>query len=183
MSDSNRQWLLASRPTGMVTETNFEFCESPIPEPGEGEVLIRNLYISFDPAMRGWMEDRESYLPPVAIGEPMRAGCVGQVLESKNPDFQPGDLVQGMFGWQEYAIGQAGGLASPSRVPSDIPMTLPLGPVGITGFTAYFGPSRSRAAQGRRDRGRFRRRGRDRLSGCPDRAYPGMSHRGHRGRC
>ena len=139
MSDSNRQWLLASRPTGMVTEANFEFYESPIPEPGEGEVLIRNLYISFDPAMRGWMEDRESYLPPVAIGEPMRAGCIGQIVESKNPDFQRGDLVQGMFGWQEYAIGKTGGLSSPSRVPSDMPMTLPLGPVGITGFTAYFG--------------------------------------------
>jgi len=139
MSDSNRQWLLASRPTGMVTEANFEFCESPIPEPGEGEVLIRNLYISFDPAMRGWMEDRESYLPPVAVGEPMRAGCIGQIVESRNPDFQRGDLVQGMFGWQEYAIGKTGGLSSPSRVPSDMPMTLPLGPVGITGFTAYFG--------------------------------------------
>ena len=68
MSTTNRQWLLASRPVGMVTEANFEFRESPLPEPAEGEVLIRNLYVSFDPAMRGWMEDRESYLPPVAIG-------------------------------------------------------------------------------------------------------------------
>ena len=126
MNDLNRQWLLKSRPAGMVTADNFEFCESPIPKPGDGEVLVRNLYISFDPAMRGWMEDRESYLPPVAVGEPMRAGCIGQIVESRNPDFQRGDLVQGMFGWQEYAIGKTGGLSSPSRVPSDMPMTLPL---------------------------------------------------------
>ena len=139
MSTTNRQWLLASRPVGMVTEANFEFRESPLPEPADGEVLIRNLYVSFDPAMRGWMEDRESYLPPVAIGEPMRAGCVGQVVESKNANFAVGDLVQGMFGWQEYAIGAASGLAAPTKVPAGMPMTLPLGAMGVTGFTAYFG--------------------------------------------
>jgi len=139
MSKINRQWLLASRPTGMVTEANFELRESPLPEPGEGEVLIENLYISFDPAMRGWMEDRESYLPPVAIGETMRAGCVGRVVVSNNENFAPGDLVQGMFGWQQYAIGAAGGLASPQKLPAGIAPTLVLGPAGITGLTAYFG--------------------------------------------
>ena len=74
MTEINRQWLLAKRPVGMVSEANFEYRESPVPKPAEGEVLVRNLYLSFDPAMRGWMEDRESYLPPIAIGAPMRAG-------------------------------------------------------------------------------------------------------------
>ena len=90
----NRQWVLAKRPHGMVTKDNFEYREEPIPEPGDGEVLIRNLYLSFDPTQRGWMEDRESYLPPVQIGEVMRAGSVGQVVESRSDDFSDGDLVQ-----------------------------------------------------------------------------------------
>ena len=83
----NRQWLLAKRPFGMIGKENFEYCEVSIPEPKDGEVLVRNLYLSFDPTQRGWMEDRESYLPPVQIGEPMRAGSVGQVVESRNSDF------------------------------------------------------------------------------------------------
>ena len=72
--NTNRQWLLAKRPSGLVTRDNFEYAENPIPEPADGQVLVRNLYLSFDPTQRGWMEDRESYLPPVGIGEPMRAG-------------------------------------------------------------------------------------------------------------
>ena len=83
----NRQWLLSKRPFGMVGKDNFEYKETPIPEPADGEVLVRNLFLSFDPTQRGWMEDRESYLPPVKIGEPMRAGSIGQVVESKNSDF------------------------------------------------------------------------------------------------
>lgn len=139
MSEINRQWLLAKRPIGMVSEANFEYRESAVPQPAEGEVLVRNLYLSFDPAMRGWMEDRESYLPPIAIGDPMRAGCIGQVVESKHSEFKAGELVQGMFGWQDYAIASPTGAFPPSRVPAGIPPTLPLGPMGITGFTAYFG--------------------------------------------
>ena len=87
MSEVNRQWLLATRPQGMVSADNFEYRETAIPEPGDGEVLIRNLYLSFDPTQRGWLEDRESYLPPVQIGEVMRAGSVGQVVKSNTPDF------------------------------------------------------------------------------------------------
>jgi hypothetical protein len=75
--NSNRQWTLAKRPHGMVGKDNFEYQEVPIPQPGDGQVLVRNLYLSFDPTQRGWMEDRESYLPPVGIGEVMRAGSVG----------------------------------------------------------------------------------------------------------
>ena len=92
MTDVNRQWLLAARPQGMVQESDFEYREAPVPRPRDGELLVRTLYLSFDPAMRGWMEDRPSYVPPVAIGEPMRAGAVGQVLESHAPGFAAGDL-------------------------------------------------------------------------------------------
>ena len=92
--NTNRQWLLAQRPQGMVGKDNFTYAEQPIPEPGDGQVLVRNLYLSFDPTQRGWMEDRESYLPPVALGEPMRAGSIGQVVESHHAEFAVGDIVQ-----------------------------------------------------------------------------------------
>ena len=90
--NTNRQWLLAKRPQGIVGRDNFEYKETPIPEPEEGQVLVRNLFLSFDPTQRGWMEDRESYLPPVGLGEPMRAGSIGQVADSMHPDFAKGDI-------------------------------------------------------------------------------------------
>ncbi len=133
---TNRQWLLAARPDGMVGEANFELREVPVSEPGPGEILVKNLYLSFDPAMRGWMEDRPSYIPPVGLGEVMRAGAVGQVIESRDPDFPVGSFVQGLFGWQEYALAGKG-RATP--IPSGTPLTWPLGVLGITGLTAYFG--------------------------------------------
>jgi NADPH-dependent curcumin reductase CurA len=138
--DVNRQWLLARRPVGMVSEADFEFREAPRPEIGAGEALVRVLYVSFDPAMRGWMEDRPSYLPPVGIGEVMRAGAVGQVVESRSPALQVGDFVQGLFGWQEYAVAGRGGLVGQaSKLAPGLPLTWPLGVLGITGLTAYFG--------------------------------------------
>jgi hypothetical protein len=139
MSQSpNRQWRLARRPVGMVSETDFEYREEPLPQIGDGQALVRNLYVSFDPAMRGWMEDRKSYIPPVGIGEVMRAGCVAQVLESKAPGLAPGDFVQGLFGWQEYAVAGPG-LGAATKIPPGTPLTWPLGVLGITGLTAYFG--------------------------------------------
>jgi NADPH-dependent curcumin reductase CurA len=108
-----------------------------VPEPGEGEVLVRVLYLSFDPAMRGWMEDRPSYLPPVALGAPMRGGGVGRVVASRHAGFAPGDLVQGLFGWQDYAL--ANGAMLGAKIPPGTPPTWPLGVLGITGLTAYFG--------------------------------------------
>ena len=83
--NTNRQWLLSKRPQGIVGRDNFEYTETPIPAPEEGQVLVRNLFLSFDPTQRGWMEDRESYLPPVGLGEPMRAGSIGQVADSMHP--------------------------------------------------------------------------------------------------
>jgi NADPH-dependent curcumin reductase CurA len=134
----NRQWLLASRPVGMVSPSDFEFKQEPVPELVEGQYLVRNLYISFDPTMRGWMEDRESYMPPVAIGEVMRCSAVGQVIESKNPAFAAGDIVSGLLGMQEYAVaGQ--GFVHGAPVPAGTPLTWPLGVAGLTGMTAYFG--------------------------------------------
>jgi len=140
MGEVNRRWLLKERPVGMVGEHNFEWQEAPVPEPGEGEALVRVLYLSFDPAMRGWMQDRPSYIPPVAIGEPMRASSVGQVVRSNRDDLAPGDLVEGMSGWQDYAIVGGGGMASAAtRLPAGIDPRHALGVLGLTGMTAYFG--------------------------------------------
>jgi len=123
----------------MVESADFRFDEAPCPEPGEGEVLIRMRWLAFDPAMRGWMEDRESYLPPVGIGDVMRGGGVGEVVASRNPDHPEGELVQGLFGWQEYALAGGPNLQGVSRVPPDIPPTLVLSVLGVTGLTAWFG--------------------------------------------
>ncbi len=135
----NRQWRLAARPKGMVKESDFSFHEVPVPTIEEGQVLVRNLYLSFDPAQRGWMDDRPSYVPPVGLGEVMRAGSVGQVIESKLPDFAVGDLVQGTFGWQDYAAVKPGGPLVLGKLPQGMPPTLFLGVCGLTGLTAYFG--------------------------------------------
>lgn len=135
----NRQWLLANRPQGMVTKDDFQWLETEVENPKENEFLVKNLYLSFDPAQRGWMEDRESYVPPVRIGEVMRAGSIAQVVESNNPDFKTGDIVQGTFGWQDFAISNGKGIMNATHVPADIPITAPLSVFGITGLTAYFG--------------------------------------------
>jgi NADPH-dependent curcumin reductase CurA len=136
----NRQWVLAKRPFGMVDAGNFEYREEPIPEPGDGEVLVRNLYLSFDPTQRGWMEDRESYLPPVGIGEVMRAGSVGQVVESRHADFSSGDLVQTTGGWQDFVIAVPNqGPMGLTKLPPGVTPVMALGILGITGLTAYFG--------------------------------------------
>jgi len=131
----NGQWLLAARPVGMVKESDFEYKETEIPKALDGTLVVRTLYVSFDPTQRGWMEDRESYLPPVAIGEPMRASGVGQVIESRLEGFEVGDFVHGLLGWQEYALCGPG----MSKVPEGMPITLPLHVLGLTGLTAYFG--------------------------------------------
>ncbi|MEQ8861563.1 MAG: NADP-dependent oxidoreductase [Pseudomonadales bacterium] len=136
----NRQWVLAKRPHGMVTGDNFEYRETAIPEPADGELLLRNLYLSFDPTQRGWMEDRESYLPPVQIGEVMRAGSVAQVVESRHPDFAKGDLVQTTGGWQDFLVASpAGGMMGVTKLPPGVPPNLALSLFGVTGLTAYWG--------------------------------------------
>jgi hypothetical protein len=138
MERVNRQWQLASRPTGLVSNECFNFIREAAPAPGEGEILIRNLYVSMDPTQRGWMA-RDSYLPAVKIGEVMRSFAVGRVEESRHAAFAPGDLVQGLFGWQDYAVAPGEGHRAPTKVPPGVPIPLAMSALGLTGLTAYFG--------------------------------------------
>lgn len=138
---TNGQWLLQSRPKGMVKVSDFNRIDEPLRDIGEGEFLIRNVYLAFEPAMRGWLNDVKSYVPPVQIGEVMRASSVGQVIESNNPDYTVGEFVSGMFGWQEFAIsnGKPGMMGRIGKVPAGVPPELTLSALGGTGLTAYFG--------------------------------------------
>ncbi len=139
MNEFNRQWVLAQRPVGLPNADTFRLDEAPMPTPGDGELLIKTRWLSFDPTQRGWMEDRESYMPPVQIGEVMRAGTVGEVVESNNPDFKVGDIVQGSGGWQEFFVANAGGFMPVQKLPEGVPPSWFLGVLGVTGITAYFG--------------------------------------------
>jgi NADPH-dependent curcumin reductase CurA len=138
----NRKWLLASRPTGIVAREHFEWVEEPAPSPGDGEFLVRNLWISCDPAQRAWMEI-DTYIPVLPLGEVMASGSAGRVVESRHPDFAEGDLVSGVFGWQDYAVtdavGFGGGIAPPLKIPPGVDLPTALSLFGITGLTAYFG--------------------------------------------
>jgi NADPH-dependent curcumin reductase CurA len=122
----------------MVSEINFRWRESPVPIPEEGEVLIRNLWLSFDPTQRGWMS-RDSYMPMIPLGEVMRAFAVGRVTESRRSDYRTSELVTGLFGWQDYIATDGGGLVGMRKVPQGLPPNLALSLFGITGMTAYFG--------------------------------------------
>lgn len=136
----NRQWLLAARPHGMVGPDNFSYREAPLESLATGQVLVRNQVFSFDPTQRNWMVDRPSYLPPVALGEVMRAGTVGEVVESKHPEFSVGDLVQTTGGWQDFAVVAPGqGPMGLTKLPEGVSPELMLSVLGITGLTAYFG--------------------------------------------
>lgn len=134
----NRQWRLSARPVGLVKESDFEFIEEPVPTPGHGEILIRNVYLSLDPGYRGWMKDRKSYITPVQIGDVMRGLTIGVVEQSRSDEFQVGDLVQGMSGWQEFAVSDGKSL---TKLPRNLttPLTAYFGLLGHIGITAYFG--------------------------------------------
>jgi len=133
---TNLQIRLAARPKGLPKESDFQFTEEPVPQPEEGQVLVRNRLLSLDPAMRGWMNEGRSYVPPIGIGEVMRGLTVGEVVESRHPDLKPGDVVSGVLGWQRYAVARAKDL---NHIPPGIAPTVALGPLGMTGLTAYFG--------------------------------------------
>lgn len=132
----NRQFLLAQRPVGLPSRDTFSYVETPVGEPGPGQILVKNLYLSLDPAMRGWMNDAKSYIPPVGIGEVMRALGVGQVVASQNPNFAVGDHVNGALGVQDYFLGEPKGFYKVD--PSRAPLPLYLSALGMTGMTAYF---------------------------------------------
>jgi NADPH-dependent curcumin reductase len=134
---TNLQVQLASRPTGWVEESNFRFVESPVPKPGPGQLLVKNLWLSLDPYMRGRMSDAKSYATPVQIGEVMVGGAVGEVVESNHPKFKPGDNVVGPLGWQLYAVSNGEGLAKVD--PKLVPLSYYLGVAGMPGATAWVG--------------------------------------------
>jgi NADPH-dependent curcumin reductase CurA len=132
-----RAWHLKSRPSGMPSDENFELKETELPPLGDGQVRVRNLWLSVDPYMRGRMNDVKSYVPPFAIGEPMDGGAIGEVVESKVDSLKPGDLVQHMSGWRDEAVVPA---RTAQKLPDlGAPPELFLGVLGVTGMTAYFG--------------------------------------------
>lgn len=134
----NRRFKLVRRPQGTPAAADFQLVEEPVPALAEGEFLLRNHYASLDPAMRGWMDDAPSYLPPIPLGDPVRAGTVGIIEESRNPDFPVGQWVFGLNAIEDYSICRSGGFTSivdPDAVPS---VTNYLSAVGTVGLTAYF---------------------------------------------
>jgi NADPH-dependent curcumin reductase CurA len=134
---TNRMAVLAARPVGNIKPGDFAVKEAPVPALGADEMLVRVKAISLDPAMRGWVQDVKSYLPPVQIGEVMRAGGAGVVEASNNPRFKPGDAVTGVFGVQQYAVSDGKGVA---KVDTSIaPLERWIGGLGMPGMTAYFG--------------------------------------------
>jgi NADPH-dependent curcumin reductase CurA len=134
---TNTQVRLASRPSGLPQDSNWEITSEAVPTPGDGELLVRVLYVSLDPAMRGWLNDAPSYVPPVGLGEVMRAGAVGVVAASNNDRFAVGDHVSGTFGIQEYAVSDGAGVVKVDTSAASLPTYL--GALGMPGLTAYFG--------------------------------------------
>jgi hypothetical protein len=135
----NREWLLKSRPETMVGPENFEFVERDLPEISDGQMLVRCLYFSMDPTQRGWLHEEDNYVEPVAIGAPMRAGGIGQVVESKLHGFAPGDLINGTLTWGDYCVVDAQGFVPPRKIDQSVPLTWHMSAFGITTLTAYFG--------------------------------------------
>ncbi|PAF29318.1 NADP-dependent oxidoreductase [Paenibacillus sp. 7516] len=133
----NEQIVLASRPEGAPSRDNFKFIHTPLPEPEAGQVLVRTLYLSVDPYMRGRMKDTKSYAPPYALNEVIKGGAIGQVVDSSEPNLRKGDFVSGMWGWQRYAAVNTGDLSLIDT--EEAPLTAYLGALGLTGLTAYFG--------------------------------------------
>ena len=137
MTRLNAQWRLAARPVGLPKPSDWEYVEEPAPEPADGQFLVRLEYLSLDPAMRGWMNEGRSYVPPVGLGEVMRAGGIGRVVDSRHGDYAVGDHVFGVFGVQRFALSDGTGVirVDTTRAPGPVH----LGVLGVTGLTAYFG--------------------------------------------
>lgn len=135
---TNRKWVLKERPQGLPGREHFDLQTESLPDLREREILVRNLYLSCDPAQRSWLA-RDTYVPKIAIGETMRAGGTGRVVASRNPKFSEGDVVSGMFGWQDYAITDGGGFVPVTKVPDGVPIDVSMSALGLTGLTAYYG--------------------------------------------
>lgn len=143
-NDINRQWLLNGRPeenNPVVLDEHFKYNEAPRPEVGPGQFLVRSMYLSIDPAMQGWMRELADYMAPMKIGDVMLGRAVARVVESQHPGYQVGDLVYGVFGWQDYYLsdGRDRNGIPVNKQPKNAPPTAVLGALGTTGLTAYFG--------------------------------------------
>ncbi len=139
MTDVNRQILLKKRPVGAPAADHFESGEGRVRSPGRGQVLLKNLYLSIDPAIRGWMRDAKSYLPPIAIGEPIRSGALSQIIESNADGWPAGQIVQGIAAWESFSTVPASNLHGRVERIEGIPLHAMLSVLGGTGLTAYFG--------------------------------------------
>jgi NADPH-dependent curcumin reductase CurA len=137
MARKNHRFTLAARPVGFPKSTDFSYEEEIVREPADGEVVVQVKYISLDPAMRGWMNDVKSYVPPIKLGEVMRAGAIGSVVESRHPKLAVGDSVSGMFGVQEYAVARGDHVTPVDGKLAPLPVMLST--LGMPGLTAYFG--------------------------------------------
>lgn len=148
MPAKNRQIVLKNNPSGAFSADDFEIRETSIPEPGDGEFLVRNLYLSLDPANRLWAAPMQTYVEPVKLGTVMRGFTISEVVESRHPDFKSGDIVQGMDGWQDYAVSNGVNHNDEGKVDTwnlkniqqaGLPLSTGLGVLGTTGFSAYYG--------------------------------------------
>lgn len=138
MTEQNRRLVLAQRPTGLVDESTTRLETVPVPELEEGQALVKVRYLSIDPTIRTWMDDVPSYLPPIQIDEVIRSGGVGEIVESRSAAYQPGQMVFGMTGWQDYVVID-GGDGAMQVLPDGVPPGMAIGILGVTGMTAYFG--------------------------------------------
>jgi NADPH-dependent curcumin reductase CurA len=138
VATSHRVIKMASHPDGALEDEDFDLVDERVPEPADGEALVRTLYLSLDPAIRVWMNGIDTYVPGIHVGDVMRAGGLGEVVQSRNAAYSEGDLVFGMMQWSEYCIARAGpdGMMT---LPRQEPMTAFLSVLGVTGLTAYFG--------------------------------------------
>ena len=132
----NKQIVLDSRPTDKVSAANFRLAETPVPHAGDGQIVVRQHYLSLDPYMRGRLSDAKSYAKPQEVGAVMGGGSVGEVVESRNDKFKPGDFVVGMGGWQQFCLSDGAGW---TKVDNRIPLSAYLGVVGMPGVTAWYG--------------------------------------------
>jgi NADPH-dependent curcumin reductase len=137
-ADVNRQVRLKSRPDGIPRSEHFEIVEVAVPEIGDGQFLVRNQYLSVEPAMRGWVSAVANYSKPVGVGEVMRSFSAGAVVKSRHPGYAEGDAVMGMLGWQDYAASNGANITRKIKE-TDLPLSLSLGVLGLNGVTAYFG--------------------------------------------
>jgi NADPH-dependent curcumin reductase len=134
MRNSNRQWILRKRPEGEIKPGDLELVDQPLPVPGAGQILVRNVHLSLDPTNRIWMSDMEQYMPPVGLGEVMRGATIGVVEQSNNDAYAKGDIVGTFSGWQEYVV-----LDGAQTYAKGVPLTAYMSVLGATGATAYFG--------------------------------------------